>query len=107
MDDTDIIKQTLQNAERPNDYISLKTIVDTIPNMDFENPTTYFLYKFYNQKLLTDEEMRNVELTIEKLKHKKCKENNKNIEYMEKNGSNPLEFKAQPTDFADLIERTE
>jgi len=89
MKDSDLIKQIAEEEERPDGYISLEQIVNEIPQLDYNNPVTYHLYATYNKNILNEEEHRNVMITIDNLKKKRDKSNDKCLDYLEKNGTTP------------------
>tara|TARA_R100001198_G_scaffold55115_1_gene31248 strand:+ start:5657 stop:5974 length:318 start_codon:yes stop_codon:yes gene_type:complete len=91
MEDSDIIKQLADEPERPDNYIPLERIVNEIPLLDYNNPITYHLYATYNKNILSDEEKQNVLKTIDKLKNKRDRVNERCAEYLEQNGSKPTE----------------
>jgi len=64
--------------------------VNEIPLLDYENPITYHLYATYNKNILSEEEKQDVLKTIEKLKRKKNGSLQQCVEYLEKNGSKPV-----------------
>tara|TARA_R100001163_G_scaffold38579_1_gene29416 strand:- start:2047 stop:2355 length:309 start_codon:yes stop_codon:yes gene_type:complete len=87
--DKDIIKQLAEEVERPDNYVSLEQIVNEIPLLDYDNPITYHLYATYNKNILTEEEKQNVLKSIENLKKKRDRVNERCVEYLEKNGAVP------------------
>jgi len=89
MADMDKIKQLVDEVERPDNYVSLEQIVSEIPMLDYDNPITYHLYASYNKHILSEEEHKNVLLSIEKLKKKRDRVNERCVEYLEKNGAVP------------------
>jgi hypothetical protein len=93
MADINRIKQLAEEVviERPDDYISLERIVSEIPMLDYENPITYHLYATYNKNILSEEEKANVLKSIENLKKKRDRVNERCAEYLEQNGSKPVE----------------
>ena len=93
MADINRIKQLAEEVviERPDDYISLERIVSEIPMLDYENPITYHLYATYNKNILSEEEKRDVLKSIENLKKKRDRVNERCAEYLEQNGSKPVE----------------
>jgi|TARA_R110000796_G_scaffold188226_1_gene305115 hypothetical protein len=93
MADINRIKQLAEEEviERPDDYISLERIVSEIPMLDYENPITYHLYATYNKNILSEEEKANVLKSIENLKKKRDRVNERCAEYLEQNGSKPVE----------------
>jgi DNA-binding Lrp family transcriptional regulator len=93
MADINRIKQLAEEEviERPDDYISLERIVSEIPMLDYENPITYHLYATYNKNILSEEEKANVLKSIENLKKKRDRVNERCAEYLEQNGSTPVE----------------
>ena len=93
MADINRIKQLAEEEviERPDDYISLERIVSEIPMLDYENPITYHLYATYNKNILSEEEKPNVLKSIENLKKKRDRVNERCAEYLEQNGSKPVE----------------
>ena len=90
MSDADRIKAIAEEIERPANYISLERIVDEIPMLDYENPITYHLYSTYNKHILSDEEKQDVWKTIEVLKRKKNGGLQACVDYLEENGSTPV-----------------
>jgi hypothetical protein len=90
MSDADRIKAIAEEIERPANYISLERIVDEIPMLDFKNPITYHLYATYNKHILSDEEKQDVWKTIEVLKRKKNEGLQDCVDYLEGNGSTPV-----------------
>tara|TARA_R110002020_G_scaffold100898_2_gene238227 strand:+ start:5227 stop:5532 length:306 start_codon:yes stop_codon:yes gene_type:complete len=101
MDNT-IIDQITKEASKPLEYISLETIVREVPLLTYETPLTYHLYINYNKNILTDEEIRKCMTTIKTLQERKTKINNKQAEYMDKNGCEP-----KVIDLAKVIETEE
>ncbi len=91
MADMDRIKQLAEEVERPDDYVPLERIVAEIPMLDYDNPITYHLYATYNKNILTEEEKENVMKSIENLKKKRDRVNERCVEYLEKNGAVPRE----------------
>tara|TARA_R110000765_G_scaffold62017_2_gene120329 strand:- start:17 stop:334 length:318 start_codon:yes stop_codon:yes gene_type:complete len=92
MADIDRIKQLAEEEiERPDNYVSLERIVSEIPMLDYENPITYHLYATYNKNILSEEEKANVLKSIENLKKKRDRVNERCAEYLEQNGSKPVE----------------
>ena len=92
MADIDRIKQLAEDViERPDDYISLERIVSEIPMLDYENPITYHLYATYNKNILSEEEKANVLKSIENLKKKRDRVNERCAEYLEQNGGRAVE----------------
>ena len=93
MADINRIKQLAEEEEieRPDDYVSLERIVSEIPMLDYENPITYHLYATYNKNILSEEEKRDVLKSIENLKKKRDRVNERCAEYLEQNGSKPVE----------------
>ncbi len=91
MADIDRIKQIAEEVERPDDYVPLERIVAEIPMLDYDNPITYHLYATYNKNILTEEEKENVMKSIENLKKKRDRVNERCVEYLEKNGAVPRE----------------
>ena len=93
MADINRIKQLAEEeeVERPDDYVSLERIVSEIPMLDYENPITYHLYATYNKNILSEEEKRDVLKSIENLKKKRDRVNERGAEYLEQNGSKPVE----------------
>jgi hypothetical protein len=92
MADIDRIKQLADDViERPDDYISLERIVSEIPMLDYENPITYHLYATYNKNILSEEEKANVLKSIENLKKKRDRVNERCAEYLEQNGGRAVE----------------
>ena len=92
MADINRIKQLAEEEiERPDDYVSLERIVSEIPMLDYENPITYHLYATYNKNILSEEEKANVLKSIENLKKKRDRVNERCAEYLEQNGSKPVE----------------
>ena len=93
MADINRIKQLAEEeeVERPDDYVSLERIVSEIPMLDYENPITYHLYATYNKNILSEEEKRDVLKSIENLKKKRDRVNERCAEYLEQNGSKPTE----------------
>lgn len=93
MADINRIKQLAEEeeVERPDDYVSLERIVSEIPMLDYENPITYHLYATYNKNILSEEEKRDVLKSIENLKKKRDRVNERCAEYLEQNGSKPVE----------------
>lgn len=89
MADIDRIKQIAEEVERPDDYVPLERIVAEIPMLDYDNPITYHLYATYNKNILTEEEKENVMKSIENLKKKRDRVNERCVEYLEKNGAVP------------------
>tara|TARA_R110002020_G_scaffold213042_1_gene419752 strand:+ start:114 stop:431 length:318 start_codon:yes stop_codon:yes gene_type:complete len=89
MADMDRIKQIAEEVERPDDYVPLERIVAEIPMLDYDNPITYHLYATYNKNILTEEEKENVMKSIENLKKKRDRVNERCVEYLEKNGAVP------------------
>ena len=80
-----------EDVERPDNYVSLERIVSEIPMLDYENPITYHLYATYNKNILSEEEKANVLKSIENLKKKRDRVNERCAEYLEQNGSKPVE----------------
>lgn len=93
MADINRIKQLAEEeeVERPDDYVSLERIVSEIPMLDYENPITYHLYATYNKNILSEEEKRDVLKSIENLKKKRDRVNERCAEYLEQNGGRPVE----------------
>ena len=93
MADINRIKQLAEEEviERPDDYISLESIVSEIPMLDYENPITYHLYATYNKNILSEEEKANVLKSIENLKKKRDRVNERCAEYLEQNGGRAVE----------------
>ena len=93
MADIDRIKRLAEEeeVERPDNYVSLERIVSEIPMLDYENPITYHLYATYNKNILSEEEKANVLKSIENLKKKRDRVNERCAEYLEQNGSKPVE----------------
>tara|TARA_R110000772_G_scaffold101981_1_gene202549 strand:- start:208 stop:528 length:321 start_codon:yes stop_codon:yes gene_type:complete len=93
MADIDRIKRLAEEeeVERPDNYVSLERIVSEIPMLDYENPITYHLYATYNKNILSEEEKANVLKSIENLKKKRDRVNESCAEYLEQNGSKPVE----------------
>jgi hypothetical protein len=93
MADINRIKQLAEEEEieRPDDYVSLERIVNEIPMLDYENPITYHLYATYNKNILSDEEKRDVLKSIENLKKKRDRVNERCAEYLEQNGGRAVE----------------
>jgi hypothetical protein len=93
MADINRIKQLAEEEviERPDDYISLERIVSEIPMLDYENPITYHLYATYNKNILSEEEKANVLKSIENLKKKRDRVNERCAEYLEQNGGRAVE----------------
>ena len=92
MADINRIKQLAdEEVERPDDYVSLERIVSEIPMLDYNNPITYHLYATYNKNNLSEEEKRDVLKSIENLKKKRDRVNERCAEYLEQNGSKPVE----------------
>lgn len=100
--DNKIIEDVTKEAQKPADYISLETITREVPLLTYETPLTYHLYINYNKHILTDEEIKKCMLAIKTLQERKTAINNKHIEYMNKNGSEP-----KIIDLANVIETEE
>ena len=83
----DIIKQLAEEKDRGEGYVSLERIVNEIPFLDYNNPITYHLYATYNKHILTEEEHADVLKSIENLKLKRDRVNERCVEYLEQNGS--------------------
>jgi len=98
MDNT-IIDQAIKEAEKPIDYISLETIVREVPLLTYETPLTYHLYINYNKHILTDEEIKKCMTAIKTLQERRTAINKKQMDYMDKNGSEP-----KIIDLANVIE---
>ena len=93
MADIDRIKRLAEEeeVERPDNYVSLERIVSEIPMLDYENPITYHLYATYNKNILSEEEKANVLKSIENLKKKRDRVNERCAEYLEQNGGRAVE----------------
>lgn len=96
MSDLDIINNLTSTPERPPEHISLEEIVTQVPCMDWNNPTLYTLYMFYNPHL-EQEEREKCEAIIEKFKRERANINAKNIEYMERHKKEAPEEVPEPT----------
>jgi len=84
MTDMDIINSLADEPIRPPEFVSLETIITEIPNMSVSNPTAFYLYLYYNDKFLSDEEKSQIEKVIHKLKVQRDAATQKNIEYLER-----------------------
>lgn len=84
MADMDIINSLADEPIRPPEFVSLETIITEIPNMSVSNPTAFYLYLYYNDKFLSDEEKSQIEKVIHKLKVQRDAVTQKNIEYLER-----------------------
>ncbi len=84
MADMDIINSLADEPIRPPEFVSLETIITEIPNMSVSNPTAFYLYLYYNDKFLSDEEKSQIEKVINKLKVQRDAATQKNIEYLER-----------------------
>ena len=84
MADMDIINSLADEPIRPPEFVSLETIITEIPNMSVNNPATFYLYMYYNDKFLSDEEKSQIEKVINKLKVQRDAATQKNIEYLER-----------------------
>lgn len=80
----DIINSLADEPIRPPEFVSLETIITEIPNMSVSNPTAFYLYLYYNDKFLSDEEKSQIEKVIHKLKVQRDAVTQKNIEYLER-----------------------
>ena len=80
----DIINSLADEPIRPPEFVSLETIITEIPNMSVSNPTAFYLYLYYNDKFLSDEEKSQIEKVINKLKVQRDAATQKNIEYLER-----------------------
>jgi len=84
MADMNIINSLANEPIRPPEFVSLEAIINEIPNMSESNPAAFYLYLYYNDKLLTDEEKNQIEKVIHKLKTQRDAVTTKNIEYLER-----------------------
>ncbi len=84
MADMDIINSLADEPIRPPEFVSLETIITEIPNMSVSNPTAFYLYLYYNDKFLSDDEKSQIEKVINKLKVQRDAATQKNIEYLER-----------------------
>ena len=80
----DIINSLADEPIRPPEFVTLETIITEIPNMSVSNPTAFYLYLYYNDKFLSDEEKSQVEKVIHKLKTERDAITKKNIDYLER-----------------------
>jgi len=87
----DIINSLADEPIRPPEFVSLETIISEIPNMSVSNPTTFYLYLYYNDKYLTADEKSKLEIVINKLKVERDAHTIKNIDYLERWKTKPIE----------------
>tara|TARA_R110000824_G_scaffold334647_2_gene521225 strand:+ start:696 stop:989 length:294 start_codon:yes stop_codon:yes gene_type:complete len=91
MTSMDIINSLADEPIRPPEFVSLETIITEIPNMSVSNPTTFYLYLYYNDKYLTDEEKSQLEKVIYKLKVERDAVAIKNIDYLDRWKTQPIQ----------------
>ncbi len=84
MSSMDIINSLADEPTRPPEFVSLETIISEIPNMSVSNPTTFYLYLYYNDKFLTEEEKSQTNKVINKLKVERDAITTKNINYLDR-----------------------
>lgn len=83
MSELDIITNISSEPVRPPSHITLEQIINEIPCMGYDNPTTYALYLHYNKDHLEQSEKDKVNLAIEKLKQERTLINQKNMKFMD------------------------
>lgn len=77
----DMIKNALNEPERPLEHVTLEQIIGEVPMMTMDCPATYALYLHYNPHLEADE-IADVEKMIERLRRQRTRVNDKNMEYL-------------------------
>lgn len=87
----DIINSLADEPIRPPEFVSLETIINEVPCMSVSNPTAFYLYLYYNDKFLTDEEKSQVNKVIHKLKTERDAATQKNIEYLDRWKTHPIQ----------------
>lgn len=87
----DIINSLADEPIRPPEFVSLETIINEVPCMSVSNPTAFYLYLYYNDKFLTDEEKNQVNKVIHKLKTERDAATKKNIEYLDRWKTHPIQ----------------
>lgn len=87
----DIINSLADEPIRPPEFVSLETIINEVPCMSVSNPTAFYLYLYYNDKFLTDEEKNQVNKVINKLKTERDAATKKNIEYLDRWKTHPIQ----------------
>jgi len=102
MNDMDMIKNALNEPERPLEHVTLEQIIGEVPNMALDCPATYALYLHYNPHLEKDE-VADIERLIERLRTQRTRANDRNIEYLTRHERGE---KDEPNDgLKDVIER--
>jgi hypothetical protein len=84
MSDLEIINSITAEPDRPPEHVTLEEIINMVPCQALNNPATFALYLYYNEKHLAEDEKIKVKGIIEKLKRERAHINRKNIEYMER-----------------------
>tara|TARA_Y100000004_G_C8885228_1_gene399415 strand:+ start:39 stop:332 length:294 start_codon:yes stop_codon:yes gene_type:complete len=91
MADMDIINSLADEPIRPPEFVKLETIINEVPCMSVNNPTAFYLYLYYNDKFLTDEEKSQVNKIIHKLKTERDAATQKNIDYLDRWKTHPIQ----------------
>jgi len=84
MTDLEIINSLSSEPERPVGHVSIEHIMNVIPCMEINNPSTYALYLYYNKEHLEDDEKNKINNLIEKLQNERSKMNKYNMDYLER-----------------------